>query len=49
LTLKHNALGDHITFNAAASALPLWQRMDIVVLSWLFSTITIDLQDIIRE
>ena len=49
LTLQRYALDDHVTSDAAASGLPCWRRMDSVVLSWLIGTLTVDLQDSVRE
>jgi hypothetical protein len=47
--LQHYALGDHITFDAIASALPYWYLMDNVIFSWLFDTLIVDLSEIIRK
>jgi len=49
LTLERYALDDYVTSDAAPAASPAWQRMDSVVLSWSFGTITIEFQDIVRE
>jgi hypothetical protein len=44
-----DALDDHVTSDVAASTLPHWWGMDNVVLSWLFDTLTIKFQDIVRQ
>jgi hypothetical protein len=41
LTLRHFVLADPPS--------PTWYLMDTVVLSWLHGTITVELQDIIRD
>jgi hypothetical protein len=45
LTLQHYTLNKHVTSDVVASALPCWQWMDNVILSWIFGAIIIDLQD----
>jgi hypothetical protein len=45
LTLEQYALADHVLSTAPRPARPNWHRMDCVVLSWLFSTLTVELQD----
>jgi uncharacterized membrane protein YgcG len=49
LTLKRYALTDHVLSDAASPCTPAWERMDSVVISWLFGTTTSELQEIIRE
>jgi hypothetical protein len=48
LTLRLYALTDHVLDDLVAPLSPSWYQMDSVVLSWLHSTITVELQDIIR-
>ena len=43
LTLEHYALADHVLCTAPRPARPSWHRMDCVVLSWLFGTLTVEL------
>jgi hypothetical protein len=49
LTLRRYALDDHVLDDIATPPSPVWSLMDIVVLSWLHGTITVVLQDIIRD
>ena len=49
LILQRYAFDDHVTSDAASSTSPAWRRMGSVVLSWIFGTITIELQDIVRK
>jgi hypothetical protein len=49
LTLRHYALVDHVLDDIVAPPSPAWSLMDTVVLSWLHGTITVELQDIIRD
>jgi hypothetical protein len=49
LTLRRYALDDHVLDDIATPPSPVWSLMDIVVLSWLHGTITVELQDIIRD
>jgi hypothetical protein len=49
LTLKRYALDDHVLSDAVPVNSPAWDRMDSVVVSWIFGTITAELQDIARE
>ena len=48
LTLERYALTDHVLCTVPRPACP-WHRMDCVVLSWLFGTLTVELQDTVRE
>ncbi|WVZ87940.1 hypothetical protein U9M48_034514 [Paspalum notatum var. saurae] len=49
LTLHRYALDDHVLLDTpAADRDPAWQRLDIIVLSWIFGTLSLDLQDIVR-
>ncbi|CAN6354820.1 unnamed protein product [Urochloa humidicola] len=49
LALRRYALDDHVTTDTPAEGQdPLWLRLDSVVLSWIFGTISLDLQDIVR-
>jgi hypothetical protein len=45
LTLQRYALDDHVSSDAPTLDDPHWHWMDSVVLSWLLSTITVDLQE----
>jgi hypothetical protein len=49
LTLRRYALDDHVLDDIAAPPSPDWSLMDTMVLSWLHETITVELQDIIRD
>jgi hypothetical protein len=49
LTLWLYALDDHVLDDVATPLSPAWSLMDFVVLSWLPGTITVELQDIIRN
>jgi hypothetical protein len=49
LTLRRYALADHVLNDHVAPSSPSWYLMDSVVLSWLHGTITVVLQDIIRD
>jgi hypothetical protein len=49
LTLRRYALADHVLDDIVAPSSPSWYLMDSVVLSWLHETITVELQDIIRD
>jgi hypothetical protein len=49
LTLRRYALDDHVLDDVATPPSPAWTLMDTVVLSWLHGTITVELQDIIRD
>jgi hypothetical protein len=49
LTLRRFALADHVLDDLITPPSPSWAQMDTVVLSWLHGTITVELQDIIRD
>jgi hypothetical protein len=49
LTLRRYALADHVLDDIVTPPSPSWCLMDSVVLSWLHDTITVELQDIIRD
>lgn len=49
LTLKCYTLNDHVLSNNATSTNLAWARMDSVVVSWIFGTISTELQDLARE
>jgi len=49
LILGRFALKDHVLSDDSRSYDPAWSRMDCVVLSWLFNTISADLLDVIHE
>jgi hypothetical protein len=42
-------LTDHVLSDDAFTDDPTWTKMDVVVLCWLTNTITVDLQEIVRE
>jgi hypothetical protein len=48
-SLQRYALGDHVRVDAASKLPPSWHQMDIVILSWILGTLTVELQDIVRE
>ena len=49
LTLRRYALDDHVLLDtSAADRDPAWQCLDNVVLSWIFGTLSLDLQDIVH-
>jgi hypothetical protein len=49
LTLRRYDLDDHLLDDVATPPSWAWSLMDLVVLSWLHGTITVELQDIIRD
>jgi hypothetical protein len=49
LTLWRFALVDHVLDDIVAPPSPAWSLMGALVLSWLHDTITVELQDIIRD
>jgi hypothetical protein len=49
LILGRFALKEHVLSNAPRPYDPAWSRMDCVVLSWIFNTISADLLDVIHE
>jgi hypothetical protein len=49
LTLKRYELADHILSNTPPINIPAWDHMETVILSWIFGTITGELQDIAKE
>ena len=49
LILGRFALKDHVLSDAARPDDPAWARMDCVVVSWLFNTISADLLDVVHE
>ena len=48
LTLERYALPDHVLSDAALPAVPLWRRMDAVVISWVLGTLSPELMESIR-
>jgi hypothetical protein len=48
LTLERYELAAHVLLDTPPANDPSWKRMDNVVVSWIFGTISIDLQDIAR-
>jgi hypothetical protein len=49
MTLTRYSLPDHILSDDAFTDDLAWTRMDAVVLCWLTNTITVDLQEVVRE
>ncbi|XP_066384861.1 uncharacterized protein [Miscanthus floridulus] len=49
LILGRFALKDHVLSDASRFNDPAWSRMDCVVVSWIFNTISTDLLDVIHE
>jgi hypothetical protein len=49
ITLRLYALSDHVLDVIVALLSQSWSLMDTMVLSWLHNTITVELQDIIRN
>jgi hypothetical protein len=49
LTLRWYALVDHVLFDATFPDVPAWDRMDTIVRSWLYNTISPELQDVARQ
>ena len=47
LALERYSLDDHVLLDVISSA-PAWRRMDVVVRSWLFGTLTAELMETIR-
>jgi len=44
LTLRRYALDDHVLLDTSAEDRdPAWQRLDSIVLSWIFGTLSLDL------
>ena len=49
LALRRYALGDHILLDKPVEARDVvWLRLDSVAMSWIFGTISLDLQDLVR-
>jgi hypothetical protein len=49
MALTRYSLADHVLSDDAFTDDPVWTRMDVVVLCWLTNTITVDLQEVVRE
>ena len=49
ITLPRFALTDHVLAELVVPLSPSWVQMDNMVISWLHGTITVALQDIIRD
>lgn len=49
LMLQRYTLVDHVLDNVVAPMAPSWIQMDNVVLSWFIGTLTVELQDIVRQ
>jgi hypothetical protein len=49
LTLRRYVLADHVLVDTVALLSPAWHQMDNVVLSCLIDTLTVEVQDIVRE
>ena len=48
LALERYSLDDHVLLDAASLDVPAWWRMDAVVWSWLFGTLTAELMETVR-
>jgi hypothetical protein len=48
-TLRHYSLSDHVLLDTTSVGVPAWNWMDIVVKSWMWGTISPDLQDVVRQ
>ena len=49
LALRRYALDDHVLLDTPVEARDMvWLRLDSVAMSWIFGTISLDLQDIVR-
>ena len=49
LALRRYALDDHVLVDSPIEARDVtWMRLDSVALSWIFGTISLDLQDLVR-
>ena len=48
LALERYSLDDHVLLDAASLDVPAWRRMDAVVRSWLFGTLTAELMETVR-
>lgn len=48
LTLGRYSLADHVTSDAAFPDDPAWHRMDCVVLSWIYGTVSPELMEVVR-
>jgi hypothetical protein len=46
LTLGHYSLSDHVLLDTTYVGVPAWNQMDSVVKSWIWGTISPDLQDV---
>jgi hypothetical protein len=49
LTLERYSLFDHVLLDTTSVGVPAWDRMDIVINSWIWGTISPDLQDNIHQ
>jgi hypothetical protein len=49
LTLRCYSLSDHVLMDTTYVGVPSWDRMDNVVKSWIYDTISADLHDITRQ
>jgi hypothetical protein len=49
LTLKRYDHANHVLSNVCPINDPVWERMESIFLSWIFGTITNELQDIAKE
>lgn len=47
--LDRYALIDHVTSDAVHPEVPDWHRMDCVVLSWIYNTVTSDLMHVVNR
>jgi hypothetical protein len=46
LTLGHYSLSDHMLLDTTYVSIPTWDRMDNIIKSWIWGTISLDLQDV---
>jgi hypothetical protein len=49
LTLGRYSLSDHVLLDITSIGILAWDRMDSVVKSWIWGTISPDLQDVVRQ
>jgi hypothetical protein len=49
LTLGCYSLSDHVLLNTTYVGVPAWDRMDSVVKSWIWVTISLDMQGVTRQ
>jgi hypothetical protein len=49
LTLARYSLSDHVLIDTTYVSVPSWDRTDNIIKSWIYDTISPDLQDITRQ